>query len=74
MSYSFSDLYEVLEKILPLEFGGGPGDYQIVEEEDSGVKPGLASSFILESKISMKLSCMLGSRTLSRPDPVAIIL
>ncbi len=36
MSYSFSDLYEVLEKILPLEFGGGPGDYQIVEEEDSG--------------------------------------
>ena len=23
------------EKILPAEFGGGPGDYQLVEEEDS---------------------------------------
>lgn len=34
MSYSYGDLYELLEKIFPAEFGGGPGDYQLVEEED----------------------------------------
>lgn len=28
------DLYEVLEQTLPSEFGGGPGHYQLVEEED----------------------------------------
>ncbi|MGH7824586.1 MAG: hypothetical protein ACREQ7_05365 [Candidatus Binatia bacterium] len=35
MSYYYGDLYELLERILPGEFGGGPGDYQLVEEEDS---------------------------------------
>lgn len=35
MSYAYGDLYELLEKIFPAEFGGGPGDYQLVEEEDS---------------------------------------
>jgi hypothetical protein len=35
MTYPFLDLYEVIERILPGEFGGGPGDYQLVEEEDS---------------------------------------
>lgn len=34
MNYFYGDLYELLEKVLPAEFGGGPGDYQIVEEED----------------------------------------
>jgi hypothetical protein len=28
------DLFELLERSLPAEFGGGPGDYQLVEEED----------------------------------------
>ncbi len=34
MNYFYADLYDLLEKILPTEFGGGPGDYQLVEEED----------------------------------------
>jgi hypothetical protein len=34
MNYFYGDLYEFFEKTLPSEFGGGPGDYQLVEEED----------------------------------------
>jgi len=34
MNYFYGDLYELFEKDLPSEFGGGPGDYQLVEEED----------------------------------------
>jgi len=34
MNYYYGDLFEMLEKSLPCEFGGGPGDYQLVEEED----------------------------------------
>jgi hypothetical protein len=34
MNYFYGDLYEFLEKTLPSEFGGGTGDYQLVEEED----------------------------------------
>jgi hypothetical protein len=34
MNYYFVDLYQILETTLPAEFGGGPGDYQLVEEED----------------------------------------
>jgi len=34
MSYFYGDLYELLEKAFPAEFGGGLGDYQLVEEED----------------------------------------
>jgi hypothetical protein len=36
MNYFYGDLYDLFEKTLPSEFGGGPGDYQLVEEEDSG--------------------------------------
>lgn len=35
MNYFYGDLFELFERILPAEFGGGPGDYQLVEEEDS---------------------------------------
>jgi hypothetical protein len=35
MNYFYGDLFELFEKTLPAEFGGGPGDYQLVEEEDS---------------------------------------
>jgi len=35
MNYFYGDLFELFEKILPAEFGGGPGDYQLVEEEDT---------------------------------------
>jgi hypothetical protein len=34
MNYFYGDLFELVEKTLPSEFGGGPGDYQLVEEED----------------------------------------
>ena len=34
MNYFYGDLYELLERRLPAEFGGGPGDFQLVEEED----------------------------------------
>jgi hypothetical protein len=34
MNYFYVDLFDILEKTLPAEFGGGPGDYQLVEEED----------------------------------------
>jgi hypothetical protein len=34
MNYFYGDLYGLVEKTLPSEFGGGPGDYQLAEEED----------------------------------------
>ena len=34
MNYFYGDLFQFLERAIPSEFGGGPGDYQIVEEED----------------------------------------
>jgi hypothetical protein len=36
MNYFYGDLFELFEKTLPMEFGGGAGDYQLVEEEDTG--------------------------------------
>jgi hypothetical protein len=38
MNYFYGDLYELFEKSLPAEFGGGPGDYQLVEEEDESAQ------------------------------------
>src|SRR5262249_18607821 len=34
MNYFYGDLFDIFEQRLPAEFGGGPGDYQLVEEED----------------------------------------
>jgi hypothetical protein len=36
MNYFYGDLYDIFEKRLPAEFGGGSGDYQLAEEEDDG--------------------------------------
>ncbi len=36
MSYPIADLTEILESRLPAEFGGGPCDYQLIEEEGAG--------------------------------------
>lgn len=36
MNYAFTDLYGLIEERLPTMFGGGPGDYQLVEEGQSG--------------------------------------
>jgi hypothetical protein len=37
MNYFAGDLFDFLERTLPSEFGGGPGDYQLAEEEDEGL-------------------------------------
>ena len=34
MNYFYGDLFNFMEQILPREFGGAPGDYQLLEEED----------------------------------------
>ncbi len=34
MNYFYVDLFDLVERVFPSEFGGGPGDYQLVEEED----------------------------------------
>jgi hypothetical protein len=34
MNYFYGNLWDLLEKSLPSEFGGAPGDYQLVEEEE----------------------------------------
>ncbi|NHZ73121.1 MAG: hypothetical protein GWP16_01460 [Nitrospirae bacterium] len=36
MNYAFTDLYELVEGRLPAKFGGGPGDYQLVEDGQDG--------------------------------------
>jgi len=38
MNYFSADLFDLFEKELPTEFGGGPGDYQLVEEEDGDAR------------------------------------
>ena len=35
MNYFYGDVFDFIERLLPSEFGGGPGDYQLVEEEDN---------------------------------------
>lgn len=35
MNYSYADLSELVEKILPAEFGGESADYQLAEEEET---------------------------------------
>ncbi len=35
MNYFGADMFGLLENIIPGEFGGGPGHYQLVEEEDA---------------------------------------
>ncbi len=34
-TYFYRGIYELMESTLPAEFGGVPGDYQLVEEEDT---------------------------------------
>ena len=36
LAYSYDDLFELLETTLPDAFGGGAGDYQLLEEEGTG--------------------------------------
>ncbi len=66
MNYYFGDLLELIEKKLPAEFGGGPGDYQLTEEEEAGrtcltlkVDPSIAA--LDEDKVMARLRAELGS-------------
>jgi hypothetical protein len=34
VTFAVADLYPVIERVLPARFGGGPGDYQLVEHQD----------------------------------------
>jgi hypothetical protein len=38
MNYFYAGIYELLEHVFPSDFGGGPGDYQLVEEEDANAQ------------------------------------
>jgi len=37
-NYFTADLFGLLESTIPREFGGGPGDYQLMEEEDDNAQ------------------------------------
>jgi hypothetical protein len=41
MTFLDTDLVGVLEEVLPRRFGGGPTDYQLVEEESAEGRPAL---------------------------------
>ena len=41
MTFFGADVIRVLEEELPRRFGGGPTDYQLVEQEDPGGQPAL---------------------------------
>jgi hypothetical protein len=41
MNFLDADVIDVLERVLPARFGGGPGDYQLVEEQNSDGRTGL---------------------------------
>jgi hypothetical protein len=41
MTFLETDVIRVLEEVLPARFGGGPTDYQLVEEEDTAGTPRL---------------------------------
>ncbi|MBC7791095.1 MAG: hypothetical protein H7Z74_14205 [Anaerolineae bacterium] len=38
LNFPIDDLIEIIERRLPAEFGGGPYDYQLVEEEGTGAQ------------------------------------
>jgi hypothetical protein len=67
VNYNYADLFELVEKILPREFGGGPGDYQLREEEDADgntrivlvVDPAIGA--IDEKKLLLRLTQALDS-------------
>ena len=41
MTFLDSDIIRVLEQVLPARFGGGPTDFQLVEQEDDDGRPRL---------------------------------
>ena len=49
MTFYDVDVVQVLEARLPQRFGGGPTDYQLVEEETAAARPWCGSSSIPRS-------------------------
>jgi len=66
MSFFYGNLYDLLERTFPTEFGGGPGDYQLVEEEDGRGQTRLSLIVhpqvgqVDEERILMRLKTALG--------------
>jgi hypothetical protein len=60
MNYFYGDLLEFIERALPAEFGGGPGDYQLIEEEDA------AAQTRLTLRVEPKLGTIDEARLLAR--------
>ncbi len=60
MSYPIEDLIDLLEARLPAEFGGGPCDYQLIEEE------GTAGQTRLTLRIHPRLGALDETRILAR--------
>jgi hypothetical protein len=60
MNYFYGDLLQFVERTLPAEFGGGPGDYQFVEEED------VAAQTRLTLRVDPKLGAIDEARLLAR--------
>ena len=70
-----SDIVEVLEEVLPQHFGGGPGDYQLVEHEGESQteltlrvssRVGLTSTNSLREYFLRRLEACYGGRLASR--------
>jgi hypothetical protein len=67
VNYNYAGLFALVENILPGEFGGGPGDYQLREEEDARgstrialvVDPAVGA--VDEEKLLLRLTAALGS-------------
>jgi hypothetical protein len=60
MSYPIDDLVDILESRLPAEFGGGPCDYQLIEEE------GADGRTLLTLRIHPRLGDLDEARILSK--------
>lgn len=59
-TYFYGDLYELMEKTLPAEFGGGPGHYQLVEEEDENGQTRL--TLLVDPEVGEVDEAKLGAR------------
>jgi hypothetical protein len=69
MTFLDTDVIRVLEDVLPGRFGGGPTDYQLVEEESPDGRPGLrllvhprVGPFASETVVEAFLSAIEGKR------------
>jgi hypothetical protein len=64
MNYFYGDIFDFIERLLPSEFGGSPGDYQLVEEEDDKGQSRL--TLVVDEKVSELNEAKLLSRLKER--------